>query len=330
MFILIWTAFSDHVETIELLLKGRDVPTTVRIGYFKCSVPSLGEVNLSYIVDYLHAEKPELTQDQILVLSIKAREQAVGAFKALKERLNQIDDKKSEKYLSEKKKYQELIHNHIAYSPLLNAAKIRYAYSMTVHRAQGRTWNSVYLDASRAPSGESITNDGFFRFLYTASMCAEANLRLLKYPKLTPLYQAQFVPNNNCKIGPFKIVKGFSYQITERQELEKFEYPTGFNSEVDELKALCFCVAKKLSNSDWRISAIKQHSCQELYTFEHSSKKKIRVRFTYDKNITVKTLAFPDEGNEQELNSELKALLDSSLSIDVPRLNSALETIINL
>jgi len=323
------TGVNKHVETIEILLKGRDVPTSVRIGYFKCTIPSVGEVNLAYIVDYLHAEKPDLTQDQMLVLSIKAREQAVNAFKTLKERLDQISDKKSEKYLSEKKNYHELIQNHIANSPLLNAARIRYAYSMTVHRAQGRSWNSIYLDARRGPSGESITNDGFFRFLYTASMCAEANLKLLKYPKLTPLYQAQFVPNKNCKIGSFSIAKGFSYQIPDKQDLERFDYPIGFHSDIDELKALCFCVTNKLIDSDWRISEIKQYSYQELYTFEHILKKKVRVRFTYDKNVMVKTLAFPDEDNEQKLTSELKTLLDSSLSLNVPRLNNALDAIIN-
>jgi hypothetical protein len=323
------TYVSEHVETIELLLKGRDVPTSVRIGYFKSNVPSLGEVHLSYIVDYLHAEKPELTQDQMLVLSIKAREQAVNNFKALKDKFDQMDDKKSEQYLSKKKKYNELIQNHIACSPLLNAARIRYAYAMTVHRAQGRNWNSVYLDASRCSSGESITNDGYFRFLYTASMCAEANFKLLKYPKLTPLYQAQFVPNNNCKIGSFNIVKGFFYEVPEEQELEKLDYPIGFNSDIDELKALYFSVANKLSGSDWRISEVKQHSYQELYTFEHCSKKKIRVRFTYDKNVTIKTLTFPDKSNEKELTTELQALLDTSISVNVPRLNSALEAIVS-
>lgn len=321
------THVNEHIETVELLLKGRDVTTTVRIGYFRCNVPTLGEASLSYIVDYLHAEKPELTQDQMLVLSIKAREQAANAFGALKDTLDRIVDKKSEQYLSEKKKYDELIQNHIAHSPLLNAARIRYAYAMTVHRAQGRQWNSVYLDASRGPSGESITNDSYFRFLYTASMCAEANFNLLKYPKLTPLYQAQFVPNSNCKVGPFSIVKGFSYQIPERQELEKIVFPIGFNSGVEELKALFFCVANKLTGSDWRISEIKQHSYQEIYTFEHSSKKKIRVRFTYDKSVTVKTLVFPDMENERELTIELQTLLDSSVSVDVPRLNVALGTI---
>ena len=317
---------SDHVETIELLLKGRDVTTSVRIGYFTCHVPSLGDAKVAYILDYLHAEKPELSQDQMLVLSIKAREQAINTFRNFKDKLGLISDKKSGQYVSEKKKYNEMVQNHIANSSLLNAARIRYAYAMTVHRAQGRQWNFAYLDASRGPSGESITNDGYFRFLYTASMCSESGLNLLKYPKLTPLYQAQFVPNNVCKVGPFTITKGFSYQIVEKSELEKFNYPVGFDSDVDELKAICFSVSNKLKQSDWRISQIKQHSYQELYTFEHKSGKKIRVRFTYDKNVTVKTLVFPDEAIEKTLAEELKALLDSTVLLNEPRLDKALQT----
>lgn len=308
------TSVEDKIDTIELTLKGRDMPTSVHIGYFSCLVPSLGDVNVSYIIDYLHADKPELSTDQMLVLSIKAREQAAEAFKGLKDKF-------------EKKKYDELIQSHIAHSPLLNAARVRYAYAMTVHRAQGRQWNLVYLDASRGPSGDSITNDGFFRFLYTASMSAANGLKLLKYPKLTPLYQTQFIPNNNCKIGNFPVSKGFNYQIPEQTELEKFNYPVGMNTDVVELKAICFSVSNCLGNSSWRISELKQHSYQELYTFEHSSGKKVRVRFTYDKNIKVKTLAFPDELKEPNLSQELKTLLASDITFDESRLNTALQSL---
>lgn len=321
------THVENHIETIELQLKGRDRPTTVQIGYFRCNLPQLGEVKLSYLVDYLHAVKPELNQDQLLVLSIKAREQASETYRSFKERLEQISDKKSEHYKAEKKKYNDLVQNHIAYSPLLNAARIRYAYAMTVHRAQGRQWSTVYLDASRGPSGDAITNDGYFRFLYTASMCADVNIGLLKYPKLTPLSQAQFVPNNNCKLTSFNIIKGFSYQTPDDQTLERFNYPVGFESDVKELKALCYSIASKIKQSDWRICEVKQHSYQELYTFEHTSKKKVKVRFTYDKNLTVKTLAFPEESKEKSLCEQLRLLLDTNVAVEIQRLNTALETI---
>ena len=321
------TGVSDHVEVIELLLKGRDVATSVRIGEFTCNVPSVGDVRLKYLIDYLHAEKPELNQDQMLVLSIVARQQAEEKFKDLKTKVKQLKEGKHPDYDAENKKYRELVQNQIAYSPLLNAARIRYAYSMTVHRAQGRNWNNVFLDASRGSSGDAITNDAYFRFLYTASMCTNIKLNLLKYPKLTPLYKCQFIPNSNCKVAPFTIAKGFNYSITEGQELETFMPPVGFDSEVIELKYLCFEVSRKVQNTAWRISEIKQHSYQEMYTFEHDSGAKQRVRFTYDKNIKVKTLVYPDESNEPELCNELKALLNTSPKLNEPRLIKAMEAI---
>lgn len=321
------TNVDDHIETFEMTLKGRDTPTTIRLGTFTCSIPTLGDVRIAYIIDYLHAEKPELTQDQLLVLNIVARENAKKSFESFKSRLDKIKDKQSEQYKSEKKRYTELVQKHIAGSPLLNAARIRYAYAMTVHRAQGRLWGKVFLDASRGPSGDAITNDGYFRFLYTASMSSESTLILLRYPKLTPLYNAQFVPNNNCVIAPMTVNKGFNYQIPEKHILDTFEYPVGFSSDIEELKAICFTVSKCLECSDWLISEVKHHSYQELYTFEHTSSKKLKVRFTYDKNLSIKTLAFPDTENDKSLISQIKSLLESPISLPDKRLDCAIEAI---
>lgn len=321
------TAVDDDIITYEQSLQGRDQPVTIKLGTCTCDIPSLGKVKVYYLADYLHADKPELSNDQLIALNIIAREDAKKALEGIKSQLDTLDDKKSERYKSEKKKYNDLLQNRIANSPLLNAARFRYAYSMTVHRAQGRQWSKVYLDSSRGPSGEAITNDGYFRFLYTASMCAESTLMLLRYPKLTPLYNAQFVPNNNCAIGPISLSRGFNYEIPEKDILESFEYPNGFSSEVEELKAICFNVSNVLKHSEWRVSEIKHHSYQEMYTFEHVSSKKLKVRFTYDKNVVIKTLAFPDADNEATLVSELRTLLEAPVSLPDKRLDRAIQAI---
>lgn len=116
---------SEHIEVIEFLLKGRDTPTVVRIGEFTCDVPSASNIRIKYLVDYLHAEKPELSQDQMLVLSIVARQQAEDNFKQLKTKIKLLKDGKHPDYSAENKKYKELVQNHIACSPLLNAARVR-------------------------------------------------------------------------------------------------------------------------------------------------------------------------------------------------------------
>lgn len=321
------TEVSEHISVIELTLKGRDSPTSVRIGEFRCNVPILGEVRLKYLVDYLHTEKPELTQDQMLLLSIMARQEAEKKYKELKGKVKQLKGSKSPDYAAENKKYKELVQNQISHSPLLNAARIRYAYAMTVHRAQGRAWNNVFLDASRGPSGNAITNDAYFRFLYTASMCAKKSLNILKYPKLTPLYKCQFIPNNNCKVRPFSLTKGFDYTIPESNELESFVPPSGFESNVPELKALSFNLAQKLQGSDWRILKVKQSSFQELYILQNTSGKNLKIRFHYGKGVKVSIVVYLDESTESALCEDIKRLLESTPRLNDPRLNKALEAI---
>lgn len=321
------TQVSPHVQTIEFTLKGRDAPTMIRIGEFSCSVAKLGKVRIKYLVDYLEAEKPELSSDQVLVLSILARQDVENRFQDLKAEVKRLKEEKSERYKIEKKKYTELVNRLLKNSPLLNIGKIRYAYAMTVHRAQGRVWEKVYLDASRGPSGDSITNDGYFRFLYTATTCTESIVGLLKYPKLTPLYSAQFMPNQNCKIGAFSLSEGFDYEIPDEQTLEDFSPPVGFDSPVNELKALSYAIAQKIGSTAWHVKEVKQHSYQELYSFVHSSGVEIRVRFTYDKHVKVKTLVFVDESKEPKLSQDLKEVLTSSPKLKNVRLDKALQQI---
>lgn len=321
------TQVSSNVDTIEFALKGRDTPTMIRVGEFSCSVAKLGEVRIKYLVDYLEAEKPELSTDQVLVLSILARQDVENRLRDLKAEVRRLKEEKSERYKSEKNKYTELVNRYLKNSPLLNIGKIRYAYAMTVHRAQGREWGKVYLDASRGPSGDSITNDGYFRFLYTACTCTENTIGLLKYPKLTPLYSAQFMPNQNCKIGPFSMSEGFDYEVPDEQILEHFTPPVGFNSSVMELKALSYAISQKIASTAWHVKEVKQHSYQELYSFVHSSGTEIRVRFTYDKNVKVKTIVFIDEAKDPELSQELKEVLSSYPKLKNKRLDKALQQI---
>ncbi|MBM7070662.1 NERD domain-containing protein [Shewanella sp. 202IG2-18] len=321
------TKVYDHVEAIEFSLKGRNAPTYIRIGELECRIPSVGEFKIKYLVDYLQSDKPELTQDQILTLNIVAKQQAESQLGYLKDELKALKDAKSKDYSSKKKQYDDSVRAIIANSPLLNAARIRFAYAMTVHRAQGRTWDKVYLDAFRSPSGEAITNDAYFRFIYTASTCTESKLGLLRYPNLTPLHQTQFIPNQNLKIADFQVKKGFHFDVVDAAKLEGFDFPNGFESDIIELKSLCFSICNRLNESEWKVLGVKQNSYQELYTFAHSSGQTCRVRFHYDKSVTVTNMVFLDEKVNQSLCNGLKQKLDSSPKLSSTRLNIALDSL---
>lgn len=59
--------------------------------------------------------------------------------------------------------------------PYFNALRVKYAYAVTCHKAQGGQWDSVFIDMGRiAP--EAVTTPDFYRWLYTATTRARLNL----------------------------------------------------------------------------------------------------------------------------------------------------------
>lgn len=61
----------------------------------------------------------------------------------------------------------------------LNALQVRYAYSLTCHKAQGGQWESVFVDVGFIPEGES--ENSLLRWIYTAVTRAKSKLYLINY-----------------------------------------------------------------------------------------------------------------------------------------------------
>ena len=52
--------------------------------------------------------------------------------------------------------------------PYYNALRVKYAYAVTCHKAQGGQWSSVFVDMANI-SNEAVTTMDFYRWLYTAT-----------------------------------------------------------------------------------------------------------------------------------------------------------------
>ena len=72
-----------------------------------------------------------------------------------------------------------------------NALQIKYAYSVTCHKAQGGQWSHVYLDQGYMPEG-SVTPD-YIHWLYTAFTRATECLYLISWPR----NQAEDMPEDD-------------------------------------------------------------------------------------------------------------------------------------
>lgn len=67
--------------------------------------------------------------------------------------------------------------------PYFNALRVKYAYAVTCHKAQGGQWQSVFVDTGYiAP--EALSTIDFYRWLYTATTRATARLTYIQ-PTMT-------------------------------------------------------------------------------------------------------------------------------------------------
>ena len=59
--------------------------------------------------------------------------------------------------------------------PYYNALRVKYAYAVTCHKAQGGQWQSVFVDMANI-SSEAVTTLDFYRWLYTATTRARTEI----------------------------------------------------------------------------------------------------------------------------------------------------------
>ena len=304
---------SDQEEVYSILLKGRDKPTDLRFKLMRCKVPGLGSVNVRYLPDYLIAEKPEMSSDQLIALNIFARQQAEKKLVDQKEKLSQLKKSKDEadksKYKIEKERFDLLVNRLVMASGYFNAARIRFAYAMTVHRGQGREWSHVILNAERSSGGESHHNDEYFRYLYTAASCSSAKLSLQKYPDLNPLTQCVFKANPRCKIGPFNLTRPLHYDRDRKpnDREARLPPPRGLTDAKPQLIALLLTIVDRLGGSGWKIESLSQHAYQEHYTFVNGQDQHVVAKMSYKGDFTVSNITWVAEGVDQ---AELRKLQD--------------------
>lgn len=296
---------SDQEEVHSITLKGRDKPTDLRFRLMRCKVPRLGLVNVRYLPDYLIAEKPELSSDQLIAMNIFARQQAEKDLSDIKQKLSRLKESEDEadksRYKAEKERFDLLVNRRIMSSGYFNAARIRFAYAMTVHRGQGREWSHVILNAERSSGSESHHNDEYFRYLYTASTCASAKLSLQKYPDLSPLSQCVFKANPQCKIGPFNLTRPLHYDRDRKptDSEASLQPPKGLTDAKPQLIALLLTIVDRLESSGWKIESLSQHAYQEHYTFVNVQDQNVMARMSYKGDFTVSNITWVAEGVDQ-------------------------------
>lgn len=282
----------ETVETHFVELRGRKEAIRLCFQCASCRLPGLGEVGFRYLVDYFEADRPELASEQYLALQVLARQLARPLLQPLKARL---PDKQSTDYKEARTEYDRLEYQILQSQGYLSAALIRPAHAMTLHRAQGRRWPSVWVNAARSASSTTANNADYFRWLYTATVLADEQCVIRQMPALTPLSNVCISRAHDLKIAPLPLRQGLFYDIT-RQPAEQealLSTPSGFSNMA--LLPLFLTLHERLSDSNWSIADWSEHSYQVVMGLtDRQSMASVRLRLHYDKKFTVSNLVFAD------------------------------------
>lgn len=294
----------------SITLKGRDKPTTVEFAHVTLQSNDTFSTVL-YLPEFLTSLKPELDTEKLIALRIWAREEADEQVKDSKSSLEGMD-KKSSEYKAAREEYQKKHSNLILNSKFTYAARLRYAWALTVHRAQSHPpFNRVILDASAAHDTDNPATDSYFRWLYTATTRTMHTLDILNYPTLNPLSKTEW-HLSSIRIVPLVVKQRFHFaknRIPTESELNSV-LPTGFNPEIPELFALLLTLSDALHHSAWRISSIHQHPYKERY-FLNNECVEATLDFDYNGKFEVTIGKCQGLSGNAQLEQELRQLLNT-------------------
>lgn len=311
----------------SISLKGRDYPTVVRFGVADICDENEQEYKILYLPEALSGA--ELTADQKIALRIFAEqdvkqhnpeirhlEQKADRLKAERDSLEKDSEEYKEKdneYQDVNKNYREQLVKAVLENRYMNAARLKFAYAMTVHRAmQGEPLHTVILDASAAHDTETPATDSYFRFIYSTTTVAAESLLLLNYHELNEWSKTEW-NIKSAVVAPFTAQKRFHFlQSRQPTDFERnMPFPTGFHPHTPQQWALLLAVNDILADSGWHIDNITQHQYKERYVFSHSDGI-IELDFNYNGKFEVNVEASKVVRGNDELVLQLLDLLRAS------------------
>jgi len=237
-------------ESITQELRGRDAPIEIHFLNVKVRLASSQVVSFLALRDFLYAEKPELDPDTLLALRV---------FAETKFRHSNNPDIELTKFLQNDRHF--------------NAAHLRFGYALTLHRAQGRTFDFVIADCN---TGQGQTNETYFRWLYTLFTIPSNAIHLVNVPNITPLNRAKW---KEGKVGTVKSSNLIAYDPDAPATM-----PADIDIEIKDpqLVALFVYLQRALFEMQSEVYSVEAHQYQQVYRIRNKDGACCELRMTYN------------------------------------------------
>ena len=285
------TTPAQRIETKGQILKGRDKAIQWREGHvgLQLDEESTRIPDLSFLVDFLEAEKPELDADRVVALKVHYRESEEGAPVTAK----------------------------------LPPTRLRYAYATTCHHAQGTNRPTILINTN---TGQGQNNEEYFRWLYTAITRAEHHVLLLNYTPLTPFLEARW---SEAGVRVVKDIRGgLTLQIDPTaipsdEDLAR-EQPQWSGNPTPAQLWFWLETTKCLENAGWAIPKVTSHPYQEHYDLVGPDGESCTIALSYTKDNAVTGIRAL-RGNGTAVPLALIGLRSSEIILKDPRGQGALD-----
>ena len=206
-------------ELITQNLRGRSEPVSLNFLRLRVVVKGLGEVECRCLMNFTKTTENEISTDEMIALSIIARDKAKGL---LDTRKALLPEKGSPDYKDARKEYDLWEHQVLQGMGYSSAGFVKPAHSMTVHRSQGRAWPEAWINAQEGVGGEYLTNKGYFQWLYTASLAAQDLFVTQNPPFISPLSNVtKITRDKSFKIQYMQVKRPFYFDAATA--VEKFD-----------------------------------------------------------------------------------------------------------
>ena len=250
-------AVNDNVEPLVQSLKGRDRPVAVHFLKVKARLMhDSKEVEFLCLKNYLYAEKPEVDKDTLVALYVSTKSKFDRLWKNRNRDLTDTEEANTF--------YSFELARFLRNNPYFNAARLRFGYALTLHRAQGQRFKTVVANMD---TGQGQTNEAYFRWIYTLFSVVEHKIVLSNIPLITPFYKTIWDASQGKldSIRPRDLIA-----FDPDNEAGNTDIPNLFISDKA-LKNLYLHIRNTIKPTGIVIHSCKHHKYQEVYDFEHES-----------------------------------------------------------
>lgn len=262
-------AVNENVEPLVQPLKGRDKPITVPFLGIRARLLQDGkEIEFLCLKNYLYAEKPEVDTEIIRALHVSAKTRFRQYQKKRNEESQNVDEASVEE--SDDSDSPELA-KFLRSDPYLNAARLRFGYALTLHRAQGQRFSTVIANMD---TGQGQTNEPYFRWVYTLFSVVQDRLILSNVPLITPFHKthSQKTIWDDSKSRLDSIRPRDLIAFDPDAEAGFTEIPD-FSIPEKALRNLYLYIIDNLKPQGINVKSYKHHNYQEIYDFEREEGK---------------------------------------------------------